>query len=408
MLPMTQSKKDIVIIGYRDWCYAEEQGVNVRDLHFAVELAKSGNVHKVLFVNRPVTLVEQVFRGKRWKLRTGEIIEAGFGYRLCKIFGDSELYVLCTWVPDFLSPLLLGRVWWNSAFRKPRIKSLIARAKRTLGMRDDVMILCTPFGISATESVGFRHLIFDVIDNFAMHLRMRASERRFCESAYRSIGKKADTITCVSALSMKLFPESKNMVLVRNGVDRKWLDLNPPKPREFESMKGRVVGFGGNITRKFAVGFLAKVASLLPEVNFVLIGNVLDRGVLSGFNGIGNIHHLGFRNFSRLPAYYYHMDAGMILYQAEKAHDEDPLKLYEYLSLGTPAISLPAKWVQPRFDGVLFTAETPELFAAALEGILRGNRQDWRSKCRQAIFEDDFWDSKAEAIIESIDVKQAG
>lgn len=399
---------DFTVIGYRDWCYAEDHGINVRDLHFAAEIAKSGRVRKVLFVNRPVTLIEQALRFKRWKLREGELIDSGFGYRLYRVSKDRELYVLCTWVPDLISPLILGRVWWNSAFRKKRIKDFIVRARRKLGMGDDVMMLCTPFGISAIDHIDHRKLVFDVIDNFAMHLRMRISERAFCETAYRKIDEKADVITCVSGESMKAFPNSKGRILLRNGVDRAWLTLKPAKPAEYASFKGRIIGFGGNITRKFNTRFLAELAGKMPDVDFVLIGNVLDSDVLDEFSGIGNIHHLGFRDYSRLPAYYYHLDAGMILYQADKSHDEDPLKLYEYLSLGTPAITLPAKWIQARFNEVLFTAATTDFFVEAFRKIRCQDRESWRRKCRGAIFEQDFWDSKAETIIDSVMGSPAG
>jgi glycosyltransferase involved in cell wall biosynthesis len=405
---METPKPDFVIVGYRDWCYAEDQGINVRDLHFAVEFANSGKAGKVLFINRPVTLLEQIFRLKRWKLRTGELVDSGFGYRLYRIPSAGELYVLCTWVPDLISPLVLGRSWWNRAFRKGRIKRIVADAKRRLGIGDGILALCTPFATSAIDAIGHGFLIFDVIDNFAKHLRMRAAERRFCAAAYREIEKRADLITCVSAESTKVFPAAKRLLLVRNGVDRGWMRLIPPKPPEYASMRGKIVGFGGNITKKFACGFLVSLARSLPDVNFVLIGHILDAGILAGFDGIRNIHYLGFRDFAALPAYYYHLDAGMILYQAEKAHDGDPLKLYEYLSLGTPVITLPAKWLQNRFDGVLFVADSPDAFKASLETIAARGREEWRGKCRMTLLEEDFWDKKAEAIIDNVIKEPAG
>jgi teichuronic acid biosynthesis glycosyltransferase TuaH len=397
------AKRDFLIVGYRDWCYAETQGVNVRDLHFATELAKSHRTGKVLFVNRPVSLAEQLITRKKWLLGKAKLVESDHGYRLYEV-EESGLYVLATWVPDLILPPFMGRRWWERAFRDPATLARIERAKKTIGLEDDVLLLCTPFGVSAADTIKHRFLAFDVIDNFIKHSRVRKHEKAFCAEAYKKLATKVDLVTCVSEQAKTLFPASRQLV-IRNGVDRQWLSLSPPRPAEFSRFKGKVVGFGGNITKKFDSGFLTALAKLMPETDFIVIGQVLDKGSLAGTEGCGNIHYLGFRKFKEIPAYYYHFDAGLILYRSELAHDGDPLKLYEYLSLGTPVISLPAKWEQKRFGEVLKIADTPVLFAAGLREALSQDREAWRPKCRSTLESEDFWDSKAEAILGAIEAK---
>lgn len=398
---------DITIIGYQDWCHAEEHGVNHRDLHFAVELASLPEVRRVLYVSRPVSLAEQIFRRKRWKSKTGVLIDSGFGYRLYRIPGSKGLHVLSTWVPDLILPILLGRLWWNLAFRKKSILSRIAAARRKLRLSEDFLMLFTPFAISAIDTVPHTTLAFDVIDNFAKHLQLRERERRFCAEAYRRIDEKAGVIVCVSSECLDLFRNRAATLLVRNGVDKSWLTLAPPKPHDLTMFKGKVVGFGGTFTRKFNGKFLAEVADLLPEVDFVLMGKTLDPDFLSPFKGTRNVHYIGFREFEILPHYYYHFDAGIILYHREMEHDGDPLKLYEYLSLGTPVVSLSAKWALERFKGVLMLADTPGEFAAMLEKVLAGDRQEWRPICKRSILEEDFWENKAKIVHDAMYRKAA-
>jgi glycosyltransferase involved in cell wall biosynthesis len=397
----------LTIIGYQDWCYAEDNGLNHRDLHFATCLANMPEIKSVLFVSRPVSLAEQILRKKRWKSSAGELIDSGFGYRLYKLPGYRSLYVVSTWVPDLFSPLILGRRWWNRSFKKKRILKAISAAKRKLRMSDDALMLCTPFAVSVIDNVPHKVLAFDVIDNFAKHLQLREAERRFCAKAYERIDRAADVITCVSGEAAQVFSNEDAKLIVRNGVDDSWMSMAPRKPEELARLKGRIAGFGGTFTKKFNGGFLAQVARLLPEVDFVLMGKALDEDFLLPFRGLANLHYIGSRNFDELPAFYYHFDAGLILYHREKEHDGDPLKLYEYLSLGTPVVSLSARWALERFEGVLLLADTPELFAQAIRTALDSDRQAWRSKCRGAIRDEDFWENKSRLIWKRILSKAA-
>jgi hypothetical protein len=295
--------EDLTIIGYQDWCYAEDHGLNHRDLHLTVELAKHPHVRRVLFVSRPVSLAEQIFRGKRWKSKSANIIDSGFGFRLYEIDASRKLYVLSTWVPDLISPILLGRLWWNRVFRKKRILRQIALSKKRLEITDGILMLCTPFAVSVIEKIPYKFLIFDVIDNFAKHLQLRESERRFCARAYTEIDAKANLITCVSTESTLIFKNETSKVMIRNGVDKSWMTMTPPKPPELAKFKNRIVGFGGTFTKKFNGNFLSDVARIMPDVEFVLMGKVLDHEFQKPFSALKNVHYIGFRDFLALPAY---------------------------------------------------------------------------------------------------------
>jgi glycosyltransferase involved in cell wall biosynthesis len=206
----------------------------------------------------------------------------------------------------------------------------------------------------------------------------------------------------VSPASKELFRGASGYPLVRyNGVPRAWLGMNPEKPAELSEINGKIVGFGGHFSEKFDGPFLIKLAQQMPDITFVLLGKVYDKGVLDQFKEINNIRYLGFRKFSQLPAYYYHFDAAFILYIPEKENDGDPLKLYEYLSLGTPVVSLPSRGVD-RFPEVVMVRNTVTSFEKALRDILDSDRLSWRKRCRAALSEEDFWDRKALNIVSLI------
>ena len=76
-----------------------------------------------------------------------------------------------------------------------------------------------------------------------------------------------------------------------------------------------------------------------PQYSFVLIGQVFGRDV-SPLETLPNVRLLGNKPYADIPAYLYHFDACLIpflLNQVTKA--TDPVKLYEYLSLGKPVVA---------------------------------------------------------------------
>jgi glycosyltransferase involved in cell wall biosynthesis len=387
------------VVGYRDWIHAEDVGLNGGDLHIATELTKQPQVRKVLFVNRPVSIAEQSVRKKRWKCRKGELVDSGFGYRLFKIPEYQNFYVLNLWVADIISPLIKKRLWWDLVFLRQSIINRIAYIKKKLEIRDDVLYLFTPFAVSTLKNIPHNILAFDVIDNITKHVQYSNQEKQFCKQAYKTISQRANVITCVSSEIKDLFRESSAYTLVRrNGVDREWLEMNPEKPEEFSQIKGKIVGFGGHFSEKFNSPFLVDLAQKMPDITFVLLGKIYNKAILKPFDNINNIRYLGFRTFAELPSYYYHFDAAFILYRPEKENDGDPLKLYEYLSLGTPVVSLPSKGVD-RFPDVVMVRNTVKSFEKALRDILDSDRLYWRERCRAALSEEDFWDRKAFNIV---------
>src|ERR1019366_5094600 len=80
-------------------------------------------------------------------------------------------------------------------------------------------------------------------------------------------------------------------------------------------------------------------AKARPQYSFVLIGQVFGRDV-SALEALPNVRLLGNKPYADIPAYLYHFDACLIpflLNQVTKA--TDPVKLYEYFSLGKPVVA---------------------------------------------------------------------
>lgn len=391
---------DLIIVGYRDWGHGEASGINVRDLHLTVELSLNPKVRRILYVSRPVSLAEHLLRKKPYGLAKAEVVESGKRYTLYRDTKYGKIYPLNTALPEIIGPVAGGRAWWDAAFNRKSVKDAIKRSIERLGIKDAVLLNFTPFAPSVAKTIPHRVYAFDMIDNFANHQRINSRrEKSHCMEGYSQVSRQADVITSVSARCLGAIGAARGSVkTIGNGVERSWLKLSPAVPEDIAQLRGPVVGCGGYFFSKFDAGLLVSVARSMPKVSFVLIGRILDPSISKRIEGVPNIHFLGFRSFDRIPSYYHNFDAAFIMYIPELENDGDPLKLYEYLSLGTPVVATPSMGIG-RHGKMVEVARTAAEFREKLNGFFSMDRKSLREACRAQLKEDDFWDSKADAML---------
>lgn len=391
---------DIVGIGYRPWLHAQTHGINVRDLHLAAGIARHTDVRNFLYVSRPVSLPERIVRKVPWELES-EVILSGPDFRLYRVQGFDKLFALNMKTNAILGPTLGRRAWWNQALTNPAAARAITASLQHLGMDPDVLLNWVPFAPDVAKVVPHRIEAFDVIDNFANHQRIRSNrEQTACLDGYKAISRRASVITSVSSKAGKVFVDAPQgrVQVVRNGVNRSFLTHSPPKPAELQALSGPIVGTGGNFFEKFRVDFLVDLARLMPHVQFVMLGNILVPAIGDAIRSVPNIHYLGPKPFEEAVAFYHHFDAGFILYDMAKENDGDPLKLYEFLAVGTPMISLASMGVEQR-DGAVEVVDTPAMAQERLEQLIATDRDQRRQTARKFLADHDFWDSKADQLV---------
>lgn len=394
------AKLDIVGIGYRPWLHAQTHGINVRDLHLAAGIARHADVGKFLYVSRPVSLPERFVRRMPWELDS-DVVLSGTDFRLYQIRGCDKLFALTMKTNAILGPTFGRRAWWNSALTSPAAARAIQASLQHLGMNPDVLLNWVPFAPDVAKVVPHRIEAFDTIDNFANHQRIRSSrEQTACLGGYNHISRRASVITSVSSKAAKVFAgdAADRIHVVRNGVNRSFLTHVPTKPSELRALSGPIVGTGGNFFEKFRVDFLVELAHLMPHVQFVMLGNILVPSIGEAIRNVPNIHYFGPRPFEEAVAFYHYFDAAFILYDMEKENDGDPLKLYEFLAVGTPMISLASMGVEQR-DGAVEVVDTPRTACDRLEMLIATDRDQRRRTARQFLTDQDFWDSKADKLV---------
>lgn len=155
----------------------------------------------------------------------------------------------------------------------------------------------------------------------------------------------------------------RRVALVPNAVNTEIFASEPgPLPRDFPPGDGPVFGYHGSLYGDWLDWrALSDVARAWPRARLLLIGDEPgDRPSLPG-----NVHLLGLRPQSALPAYVARFDVGVVPFVvSEVTHAVSPLKVYEYLAAGVPVAAPPLRSLQG-LDGVHVDSSLVEAVRAA-------------------------------------------
>jgi glycosyltransferase involved in cell wall biosynthesis len=152
------------------------------------------------------------------------------------------------------------------------------------------------------------------------------------------------------------------------------------------------------------VEMLACLAGAHPAWQLALVGQVRPERVdVRPLTGLPNVHFLGKRPFSELPALLKAADACLAPYVLnELTQFISPLKVYEYLAAGKPIASTDLPEVRPLAEWVAIAPDGGEdpnlraaLFAGAIERALREDRPELQAKRRAAALAHS-WDRRVE------------
>ncbi len=107
----------------------------------------------------------------------------------------------------------------------------------------------------------------------------------------------------------------------------------------------------------------------------------MDAIDLSLLQTLPNIHFLGPRRFADLPALLNGMDALLIPYQCNELTEYiSPIKLYEYLAVGKPIISVDLPGVRPLQDLVSLAKDQTGFFQAVQLALEEDDPQRYKTR----------------------------
>src|SRR5262249_4083207 len=135
------------------------------------------------------------------------------------------------------------------------------------------------------------------------------------------MARRADLVLCPSRQLVGYAEElgARRTLLLPNGVDYDHYARPVPPPPEYAAIPRPVAVYVGVILGWFHFGWVGRAARNMPDVSFVLIGP--DRLARKELGGLPNVHLLGVRDYTQLPAYLQHADVGLMPFDVQRNAD---------------------------------------------------------------------------------------
>lgn len=386
--------RDIICISSVDW-----------DFHWQIHheimstLAAQGN--RVLYIEntgvRPpgfsdLSRVRQ--RIKNWWHST-----KGFRLERENLFVYSPLVLpfpysrLARWVNRFLLFRPLARWMAVTRFRRPIVWTFLP----------------TPTARDLIREVDPSVIIYYCADDFAASSRAarrirRSEEKLFAES------------DLVFVTSQKLFDRARQHTA---RVHRFPAGVNYDEfsrvrgetnavPADLKALGGPVAGYVGALHQWLDQDLVAELARRMPDVAFALVGPT--HSDTSRLTACPNVHLLGARPHSDIPAYIKGFDVGLVPYRvSEYTASVYPVKLNEYLAMGVPVVATDLPEIR-RFNdehgGVLSVARDADQFEQGIRSLLAAPPRADADR-RQNVARQNSWQSRLEAMSALISVELA-
>jgi glycosyltransferase involved in cell wall biosynthesis len=357
--------------------------------HVLRELAKT---RRVLWLNSIATRTPSLNSGRdlgKIRRKLGEFVKGPVNV-------ENDLWVM--------TPLALPLPHMPAAraFNRHILRATIRGLRLRLGIKNFQLWTFLPNTGDYVGTLGEDVSIYYCVDEWSM---FRYLDKEQTVKLERGLLEKVDAVFAINgALADAKRVHNPNTFISPHGVDHalfsRALDDVTTVPPDLDVLPRPRIGFYGTLRDWVDLDLIAHVARVRPDWHLILIGQQLDD--VSSVRGFPNVHLLGQRPHSELPAHCKGFDVGMIPYRIdERMTFVNPLKLREYLSAGLPVVSTPVPEVS-RFPGLARVASTPDAFVAAIEQALRETSPEARAKRSQAM-QAETWAARVASVARTID-----
>uniref|UniRef100_A0A7C3UPM7 Glycosyltransferase n=1 Tax=candidate division WOR-3 bacterium TaxID=2052148 RepID=A0A7C3UPM7_UNCW3 len=252
--------------------------------------------------------------------------------------------------------------------------------------------------------LGFHLLIYDCADD----IRVFCNERQFpyYYRLHKCLIEKADLIL-ISAERLRkdiarIRPDAPIKYLP-NGVDFDFFvknGLNASPPPDLEKLPRPIIGFVGALFPWIDINLIVSTAQSFPKASIVLIG--LTHGIK--IPSLSNLHLLGPRPYLVIPAYINNFDVCLIPFVAGSIADKvDPLKVYEYLTLGKPVVACHLPELEKMRD-LIYLTDNEKDFIDGIRMALAEKDEGLKEK-RMEYARENSWGMRVEKLLAIIEDK---
>jgi len=235
----------------------------------------------------------------------------------------------------------------------------------------------TPFVEYLVDRLPVSKVIYDIIDDFIAFSWAPAG----ADEMEKRLLKRADVVlTGTWALYEQKKDMCKEATFVPCGVDfekfqKPAADSPLPEPEDIRALPRPIIGYTGTLSERIDAGILSGLAKRFPKASIVLIGPVHRH--LDDLPALPNIHYLGLKKHSQLPAYLHHCKIALLPFKLTKAVLAiNPVKTLEYLAAGCVVVSTAIPDVIRFFSNEVTIASSPDDFIEKTAQLLESDNEE--------------------------------
>lgn len=272
-----------------------------------------------------------------------------------------------------------------------------------------VALVVTPWWYEIVEKIHqklpFALIIYDCIDD----LRVFCKEKQI--GYYAKLQKKlvmAADLILISAQRLRedminLRPDAK-IEFLPNGVDFDFFiknGLNAPPPPDIEKLPRPIIGFVGSLFSWIDTNLIFAAAKSFPQASLVLVGPVRDIKIPP----LPNIYLLGPKPYSLIPAYINNFDVCLIPFITDSLSDKvDPIKVYEYLSLGKPVVACNLAELEKMKDLIYLSHNEKDFIQSIADALKESDDEDLKGK-RIKYARENSWEVRVSKLLTIVEEK---
>ena len=350
-------------------------------------LTRLARYYQVLWMN-PATEWRRTLRGGR------------LGERETHIEGLPDSFTVYdppAWLPIVYKPSWLGEFLARQRFHAA-VSALRRRGCRRIVLYVWHIDLADAMELSQHD-VSCYH-IYDEYSDAEVETPVDAREERLIRSVDQ-------VITVSPTMFERKGRINPNTLQVTNGVTYEAFARRGGVPPDLANIPRPILGYSGYIKKQLDWKLLLALATRHPEWSFVFVGEKRPheeiREMLDRMAALPNVHFLGGKPSTELARYPQHFDVCLMPYRMnDYSKYIFPLKLYEYLAGGRPAVSMPLPALAG-FGDLVPVATSVDEWERTIERLLEpGNDTPTRSELRQAEARRHDWDVIVDEIARSL------
>jgi glycosyltransferase involved in cell wall biosynthesis len=297
------------------------------------------------------------------------------------------------------NPLVIPLPGWGLADRinADILAATLRRLCRKHELADPILWSFLPNVGRLLGRLDERLVIYHCVDEYSA---FSGVSRETITRMERDLVRRADLVlTSSERLCADRSAINPNTRFVTHGVNvdhfAQALDPGIQTPADLRDLPRPIIGFFGLLADWVDLDLVRATALACPRWSFVLVGKQATG--MGAVRGLPNVHLLGQKPYTLLPAYCRGFDVGIIPFRTnDLTLRANPLKLREYLAAGLPVVSTPLPEVA-RYRPFVHLAEGAGGFIEAITAAL-AERSPSLDRARAQAMESESWETRVTEI----------